>query len=142
MTKKIKVIQTAKNTEDRLTEKETLEFKKEAAEASAAFEIKRDQKAQKITGFGGAFTEAGAYTLAQVPAELRDEVLEAYFHPEKGIGYSLCRTHINSCDFSLGNYAYTETEGDTELRDFDLSRDEEYLIPCLLYTSPSPRDQA
>ncbi|MFW5749289.1 MAG: glucosylceramidase, partial [Halanaerobium sp.] len=102
MTKKIRVIQTAKDTEDRLTEKDSLEFKREAVDAADVFEINRDRKAQKITGFGGAFTEAGAYTLAQVPAELRDEVLEAYFHPEKGIAYSLCRTHINSCDFSLG----------------------------------------
>ena len=131
MTKKIKLIQTAKNTDDRLREKDKLEFKTGTDVDSAVVEIKRKQKAQEITGFGGAFTESGAYTLDQVPAELRDEVLEAYFHPEKGIAYSLCRTHINSCDFSLGNYAYTETDGDTELEDFDLSRDEEYLIPFI-----------
>src|SRR6056297_1074282 len=131
MTKEIKLIQTAKNTDDRLTEKDRLEFKTGAAADSAVIEIKREQKAQEITGFGGAFTESGAYTLDQVPVELRDEVLEAYFRPEKGIAYSLRRTHINSCDFSLGNYAYTETEKDTELEDFDISRDEEYLIPFI-----------
>ncbi|AGB40277.1 O-glycosyl hydrolase [Halobacteroides halobius DSM 5150] len=132
MTKKdIKIIQTAKDTEDRLSEKEDLQFTTEYNNNLPTLEINQEEEYQEITGFGGAFTEAGGYTLSQIPEEKRQEVIEAYFHPEKGIGYTLCRTHINSCDFSLGNYAYTETEGDTELEDFDISRDKEYLIPFI-----------
>lgn len=44
---------------------------------------------------------------------------------------TLCRTHINSCDFSLGNYAYNETSGDTRLKHFDISRDKQLLIPFI-----------
>ena len=86
---------------------------------------------QTIEGFGGAFTEAAAYTLSRMEPALRDEVLRAYFDPQVGIGYSLCRTHINSCDFSLGNYAYNETPGDLELEQFDISRDQRWLIPMI-----------
>jgi glucosylceramidase len=29
--------------------------------------------------------------------------MKAYFDVEEGHGYTLCRTHINRCDFALGN---------------------------------------
>ena len=85
---------------------------------------------QKILGFGGAFTEAGAVTLQKMPAAKQEEILAAYFGPE-GLGYSLCRTHINSCDFALGNYAYVEKEGDFELKSFSIERDRTTLIPFI-----------
>ena len=50
---------------------------------------------------------------------------------ESGHGYTLCRTHINSCDFSLGNYAYAEVPGDTELKHFSIERDRKALIPMI-----------
>ncbi len=128
---KVKVVQTAKNTEDRLTEKKELTFTTAVKTDNPVIEVDSTKKFQEIEGFGGSFTEAGGYTLAQLPEDKRNQVIEAYFHPEKGLDYSLCRTHINSCDFSLGNYAYTETKGDTELEDFDVARDEEYLIPFI-----------
>ena len=43
--------------------------------------------------------------------EAQAAILKAYFDPQEGNAYSLCRTHINSCDFSLGNYAYDEVDG-------------------------------
>jgi glucosylceramidase len=86
---------------------------------------------QTITGFGGAFTEASAYVLSKMPADKSDEVMRAYFDPVKGLGYTLCRTHINSCDFSLGNYAYDETAGDYDLKDFSIAHDEKLLIPMI-----------
>ena len=128
---KVQVIQTAKNTDDRLSKKESLELTTELDNNSAEITINQNKKFQEIIGFGGAFTEAGGYTLSQIPQEKIKEVIKAYFHPEEGIGYTLCRTHINSCDFSLGNYAYTETPGDTKLEDFDISRDKKYLIPFI-----------
>ena len=61
-------------------------------------------KYQEIIGFGGAFTEAAAYTLSRMSVGNQKKIIDAYFGPN-GIGYSFCRNHINSCDFSLGNYA-------------------------------------
>jgi glucosylceramidase len=86
---------------------------------------------QEIEGFGGAFTEAAAVTWAKMGEENRKRIIEAYFCPGSGHGYSLCRTHINSCDFSLGNYACAEVDGDVELKHFSLARDEQALLPMI-----------
>ena len=45
----------------------------------------------------------------------------------KEYGYTLCRTHINSCDFGLGNYNYVK-ENDTTLKSFDISLDKDTII--------------
>lgn len=124
---KIKKIETAKNSADRLTEKEFINLKS----GEVKIKIDTSKKYQKFMGVGGAFTEAASSTLDRMTADKRQEAIEAYFHPEKGIGYSFCRTHINSCDFSLGNYAYTETPDDVELKDFTIERDRKSLIPLI-----------
>lgn len=66
---------------------------------------------QTMVGIGGALTDAAAETFAKLPPERRRELLTAYFDPEKGIGYSLCRTNIHSCAFSRASYTYAETAG-------------------------------
>ena len=86
---------------------------------------------QQIEGFGGAFTEAASSTLQKMPAAKQEEILHAYFDPAKGLGYTLCRTHINSCDFALGNYAYDEQPGDFDLKNFSIERDRQSLIPMI-----------
>lgn len=85
---------------------------------------------QKILGMGGAFTEAAAYTYSKMSMEKQKELMELCFG-EKGNQYNFCRTHIQSCDFSLGNYAYIEDASDQELTTFSLERDKEYLIPFM-----------
>lgn len=101
------------------------------AEAWASVFVDPDVRYQEIEGFGGAFTEAAALTFFKLPVERQREVLAAYFDPACGHGYTLGRTHINSCDFSLGNYAYAEVAGDTELRHFSIDRDRQALIPLI-----------
>ena len=70
-----------------------------AADSTISIVIQPEKTYQKITGFGGSFTEASAYLLNKVSKENRNKILEAYFG-ESGARYSLTRTHINSCDFS------------------------------------------
>ena len=86
---------------------------------------------QEILGFGGAFTDAAGYVLKKMPASKQEEILNAYFDPQNGLGYTLCRTHINSCDFSTENYAYDETPGDTDFKNFSIERDRRDLIPMI-----------
>ena len=74
---------------------------------------------QTITGFGGAFTESSAYLLNKLSKENRKKIIDAYFS-EEGANYSLTRTHMNSCDFSVSNYSYTPVEGDKELEHFSI----------------------
>ncbi|KAL3798024.1 hypothetical protein ACHAW5_002627 [Stephanodiscus triporus] len=71
-----------------------------------------------ILGFGGAFTEAAAMNFWSLNEDGRDAVMDLLFGKE-GLGYSLGRTHINSCDFSVKSYSFDEVEDDFELLDFD-----------------------
>jgi glucosylceramidase len=89
-----------------------------------------DNKYQTIIGFGGSFTESSAYLLNQLSKENRDLILNAYFGNE-GAKYSLTRTHINSCDFSLGNYSYAPVEGDLKLEGFTIDEDRDDIIPMI-----------
>ena len=96
--------------------------------ASIIVDLNREK--QTITGFGGAFTEASASLLNQLGEENRTKILNAYFAKE-GANYSLTRTHMNSCDFSLENYSYTPVEGDTNLDHFSVEEDKDDLIPMI-----------
>lgn len=85
---------------------------------------------QEMEGFGGAFTEAAAVTLKKLSKENQDKVLRLYFSKEEGIGYNIGRIHMNSCDFSEGNYACVE-ENDKTLDSFHIDRDKQAVIPML-----------
>lgn len=108
--------------------KKLSEFK--ASDKSTKIKLLPEEKFQTITGFGGSFTESSAYLLNQVGQENRKKILEAYFG-ESGAKYSLTRTHINSCDFSLSQYSYAPVEGDTELEHFSIEEDREDIIPMI-----------
>ena len=95
-----------------------------------SIKINTENKYQKILGFGGALTEASAYTLSKLDEKAKKEVLSSYYDSEEGIGYTFGRVHINSCDFSLGNYTYVE-ENDMTLESFTLDRDEKYVLPLV-----------
>ena len=90
-----------------------------------------DLTGQTLIGFGAAFTEAAAVTWQKLSAENREAVLKAYFDPKDGHGYTFCRTHMNSCDFSVGNYACDDVPGDVDLLHFSLARELEAMIPMM-----------
>jgi len=85
---------------------------------------------QTFLGIGGALTDAAAETFAKLPADKQQELLRAYYDPQNGIGYTIGRTNINSCDFSSDMYTYVK-EGDKELTSFSLAHDEKYKIPFI-----------
>ena len=101
-----------------------------AGEEAAAIKILPDEKFQTITGFGGSFTEASASLLNRLSQQNRNKIIEAYFG-ENGANYSLTRTHMNSCDFSLGQYSYAPVEGDKELENFSIEEDRDDIIPMI-----------
>lgn len=92
--------------------------------------IDLEERYQTMVGFGGAFTEAAAHTLSRMPEERRLEAIRSYFHPQHGLGYSIGRIPIHSCDFSLGNYTYVE-EHDETLMSFSLEHEEQWLFPLI-----------
>ncbi len=87
------------------------------------------EKKQKILGIGGALTEAAAYTWSMMSQGKKNQLIDLYFGAN-GNQYNLCRTHIQSCDFSLGNYAYVK-DNDVDLKTFSIDRDRKYLIPFI-----------
>lgn len=85
---------------------------------------------QTVEAFGGAITEAVGMTLKKVPRSLADEAIKCYFGPE-GIDYKAIRTHLDSCDFSSGNYSAVEQKEDTDFSTFTLKHDEQNIIPYI-----------
>jgi glucosylceramidase len=85
---------------------------------------------QTFHGFGGAVTEAAGYAFSKLSKENQEKVAGLYFGPE-GNRYSLIRTHIDSCDFSLDNYEAMSDPEDVTMKSFTLDRDEKYILPLL-----------
>lgn len=100
-------------------------------ESVLSVEVNPDEKFQTITGFGGSFTEASASLLNRLSKVNRKKILNAYFS-EDGANYSLTRTTIASCDFSLSNYTYAKVENDLELKHFTIEDDKADIIPMIL----------
>lgn len=100
---------------------------------SAKLYVNRDIHYQKIIGFGGAFTESSAHNFYKLPVHIQNEVLEKYFGSD-GIGLTLGRIHINSCDFSLSSYNFDDIDNDYSLLYFDteVTHDNVEIIPFIL----------
>ncbi|MBO5888642.1 MAG: glucosylceramidase, partial [Clostridia bacterium] len=97
----------------------------------ALINLRPNVEYQEFDGFGGAFTESASTTLDKLSKSNREKILKLYFDKDEGIGYTLGRVHINSCDFSLGNYTCVE-EGDKSLETFNINRDKSSIIPMIL----------
>lgn len=109
-----------------------LQFKnhKQPAEAETSIFINQDKKFQTVLGIGGALTDASAETFAKMPVDKQKAFLKSYYNPVDGIGYSLARTSINSCDFSSDSYTYV-ADKDIALKTFNISHDLKYRIPFI-----------
>lgn len=143
------VYTTASGTEQRISATGKLEFKeyKQPLESEPCIFINPANTFQSFIGIGAALTDAAAETFAKLPVDKQQEFLTAYFDKQKGIGYTIGRTSIHSCDFSSGSYTYVN-DGDRSLSSFNVAHDEEYRIPfikkimaaaggkLLLYASP------
>ena len=100
------------------------------SESAGVLRILPEKKFQIITGFGGSFTESSAHLLNGLSPTKRKEVLDAYFSDE-GARYSLTRTHMNSCDFSLSQYSYAPIADDPLLEHFSVEKDKDAIIPMI-----------
>jgi glucosylceramidase len=129
----VEVYVTAKGTSDRLAHKTPAAFVPQAQpeEHAAAILVDPKRAFQTIEGIGGALTDAAAETYAKLPPERQRELVTAYYDAEKGIGYSLGRTHIHSCDFSSASYVYDDTPGDVGLEHFSVQHDLQYRVPLI-----------
>jgi len=126
----VRVVQTAKDTGDRLTNKPSIYFTSKDFDSNETIVINTTQTFQKILGFGGAFTEAGAYVYSVLNETLQQKIMDLIFG-SNGQNYAIGRVHINSCDFSLASYNFDDVDGDYSLENFDISHEEKWLIPFI-----------
>lgn len=126
----VNIIQSARDTGDRLTQKQPVQFSKNPGPGGISVNVDSSTHKQEILGFGGALTESAAVTFGALTPSLQNEVIEAYFG-STGHGYTVCRTHINSCDFSVASYSFDDTPNDYELKNFDISHNKQYLFPLI-----------
>jgi glucosylceramidase len=92
------------------------------------FDIK--QRFQTHLGFGGSLTEAAAYTVKENHDDnWIQHWIDQYFSAT-GLNYEWLRIHMNSSDFSLGNYSYVDV-GDRTLKSFSIAREKLYVLPVL-----------
>jgi len=111
-----------------LTDSLTFEGIKQPLETEASIIVDDSKEFQTLLGIGAALTDAAAETFYQLTEANQERFLEAYYNKEQGIGYSLARTIIHSCDFSTKSYTYVE-EGDAELKTFSIEPDKKYRLP-------------
>lgn len=128
----VAVYVTAKDTGQRLARVADLAFTglPQPSEHQQCVFVDPARKFQTLVGIGGALTDASAETFYKLPVDKQKEILRAYYDPRAGIGYSLGRTSIHSCDFSSESYTYV-AEDDTNLATFDIAHDRKYRIPFI-----------
>ena len=130
--KKIIVYTTAENTNNRLTVTDNLQFKNvgQPKETQICVFVDPSKTFQSFFGIGGALTDAAAETFYKMPKDKQQEFLKAYFDKQSGIGYTVARTNISSCDFSSDTYNYVQ-EGDAALKTFNIQHDKKFKIPFI-----------
>jgi len=129
---KTAVYTTAHHSNLKLSVTDSLLFREyqQPLESDAVIFVDASKEFKTFMGIGGAITDASAETFYKLSKENQKRFLEAYYNKEKGIGYSLARTSIHSCDFSSSSYAYV-AEGDKELSTFSIEHDKKYRIPFI-----------
>ena len=130
--KTAEVVMTAQGTALRLSSAGTLAFtdSQQPLESQPFIYVDPAKTFQTLIGIGGALTDAAADSFASLPPAKRLEVVRSFYDPKEGIGYTLARTNIHSCDFSSATYTYA-AEGDKELKTFSVAHDLQNRIPLI-----------
>jgi len=130
--RKVSVYTTAENSSNKLSAAEGASFssKPQPFENEITVFVDPAKKFQTYMGIGAALTDASAETFYKMSKEKQQEILKAYFDKKEGIGYTIARTNINSCDFSSDMYTYV-SEGDAALKSFNIEHDKKFKIPFI-----------
>lgn len=130
--REVQVYTTAQDTDYRLsaTDKKVFKNAVQPLETEVAIFVNPNKTFQTFLGIGGAITDASAEVFATLTEEKQQELLDAYYNPKTGIGYTIARTNIHSCDFSSESYTYV-ADGDKELKTFSIDHDKKYRIPLI-----------
>ncbi len=130
--REVVVYTTTKDSTLRLTQSATHTFGlvDQPVESEVHVFVNPNHEFQSFLGIGAAITDASAEVYAKLPEAKQAEFMKAHFDTKDGLGYTLIRTNIHSCDFSSGSYTYIE-EGDKELKTFSIEHDRQFRIPMI-----------
>jgi len=113
---------------DKLAKQKNIRFSYGEA-SGTVLKIYPNELKQRIEGIGTSFTEASAFVLAHLDPKKRIEVMRNIYS-EEGANFSLARTHIGACDFTVeGKYSYADTPGDKTLNNFSIMVDSDGFDP-------------
>ncbi len=107
----------------------TTPFTPHAYTNRVAIDVDNAEVRGSFEGLGVSLTDASAWMLDHLSAERREALLEMVFSPTKGAGLKRVRLNIGSSDYATALYNYNETAGDVEMKHFDLSRDDNWVVP-------------
>jgi len=126
---KVNIVQSARDTGQKLSPVTPIYFANKNPSVPT-LQINSSATFQKMLGFGGAFTEASAYVYSLMSPGIQKQITHAYFS-EDGLNYTVCRVHMDSCDFSLASYSEDDEAGDFSLSNFTIAHDQKWLIPFI-----------
>jgi glucosylceramidase len=76
-----------------------------------------------VEGIGSSITESSAFVLAHLEPERRRALMSRIWGRD-GANFTMTRTHIGSCDFTVeGKYSYAPEAGDDDLSSFSIAPD-------------------
>ncbi len=115
---------------DRLerTERKSDASKSQSSPRTITFNV--SQTYQTIKGFGNAFTDAAALNFYKMSNSTQEVLLDQYWGA-RGMGLSVGRVPIASCDFSTHVYSYDDVDGDVNLTHFSVAMDDAQKIPLI-----------
>ena len=107
----------------------------EISNADVGILIDPSKTYQEMVGFGAALTGSSAHVIStHLDDQQQNELLLDLFHPVDGIGISFLRLTMGASDFSLTDFTYNDLgagQSDLSQTNFDLSKEDETLIPLL-----------
>lgn len=126
------VVQSAQQAGHRLTTLPPLKLKpKQLKAGEAVVALEPASKKQVFLGFGGSITEASAEVLRRLSLDNQEAIVNAYFSKDHGLGYRFSRLHINSCDFSEGNWSCCQKPCDMAMKTFSIQRYHRAILPMV-----------
>lgn len=105
-------------------------FRSDPGIENEAINLYPDVEFEVFEGFGGAFTDSAGYVYAHMKQADQEEMIATYYDSDK-MNYCLGRMHIDSCDFSTGQYEAMPDQNDREMHSFSLADTEKYILPLI-----------
>jgi glucosylceramidase len=114
----------------RFSEEPALKWQPAQGPSNGAIVLDPSRTYQEMLGFGGALTDASAYTVNQLDEQTREKFLRELYHPSE-LGLEVTRICVGSSDYAATMYSYDEGDPDPDMQRFSIDHDKRYILPQL-----------